>query len=148
MIDQLRYDPTYRQVIECVFGGRLLCSSVDKASHVSKKYDMDCITLEGWLFTFTVSDRRHSTCMSVHVTYMYVSFWSLLKKLKKWYCSMALVFLSIILDYKLATLSSLFLSILYAIKSTTVGHCVIHFLRIHSLLLSFVSSCTSKKSNF
>ena len=47
LYEQLQYDPMYRAAIECVFGGRLVCRDMEKASQISKTAEMDCITLDG-----------------------------------------------------------------------------------------------------
>ena len=47
LCEQLEYDPLYKAAIDCVFGGRLVCRDMEKASQISKTADMDCITLDG-----------------------------------------------------------------------------------------------------
>lgn len=47
LISQLKFDPKYKDAVSQVFGRTLVARSLQLAAEYSRKFDFDCITLEG-----------------------------------------------------------------------------------------------------
>ncbi|XP_039283231.1 structural maintenance of chromosomes protein 3 [Nilaparvata lugens] len=47
MVSRLTFDPKYELAIKYIFGKTLICRNLETATDMSKKYNLDCITVEG-----------------------------------------------------------------------------------------------------
>lgn len=47
MVSRLQYDEKFDKAMRYIFGKTLICRKLENATGISKRYGLDCITVEG-----------------------------------------------------------------------------------------------------
>jgi len=66
MINKLTYEPRYDRAMKHVFSKTLICRSMEVATQLARTQNLDCITLDGYMFLSILSLQLYFTSMLWH----------------------------------------------------------------------------------